>query len=109
VIAWANQNIGPYHQYHTFAQQTHSPQTPVPPMVDPPCHVCGDTTQTQGEAQVAAWVAQAQQPETTYIQGLLAMDKYIQLLGSNSSEILTPAAQKALSQFLGNGPGQSFG
>lgn len=99
VIAWANQNIGPYHQYHTFAQQRHSPQVPVPPMVDPPCHLCGDTTQTQGEAQVAAWVKQSEEPENTYITGLLAMDKYIQLLGGSGSDILTPAAQKALGQF----------
>jgi hypothetical protein len=53
VIAWANQNIGPYNTYHSFAQHRQHPQVPVPPMVDPPCHVCGDTTQTPGETQVA--------------------------------------------------------
>lgn len=99
VVAWANQNIGPYRQYHTFAQQRHTPSVPVPPMVDPPCHVCGSTAQTQGEAQVAAWVAQSQQPEMTYINGLLAMDKFIQQVGGANSSMLTPAAQKALRQF----------
>jgi len=68
-------------------------------MVDPPCHQCGDTTQTQGEAQVAAWVQQSQEPEFTYIKGLLAMDRQIQQMGGASSNLLTPAAQKALSQF----------
>lgn len=99
VIAWANQNIGPYNTYHNFAQHRQHPAVPVPPLVDPPCHVCGDSTQTQGEAQVASWVAQAQEPEATYIKGLLAMDRYIQLLGSNRSDYLSPAALKALNQF----------
>lgn len=99
VIAWANQNIGPYKQYHDFAQHKQHPAVPVPPQVDPPCHLCGDTTQTNGEAQVAAWVAQAQQPEVTYIKGLLAMDRQIQLLGGANSNLLSPAAQKALGQF----------
>jgi len=99
VITWANQNIGPYNTYHNFAKGKQHSAVPVPPQVDPPCHVCGDSTQTQGEAQVAAWVAQAQEPENTYIKGLLAMDKYIELLGGPGSDILTPAAQKALRQF----------
>lgn len=99
VIAWASQNIGPYNTYHSFAQHKQHPAVPVPPLVDPPCHLCGDTTKTQGEAQVAAWVAQAQEPENTYIKGLLAMDKQIQLLGGANSDLLTPAAQKALRQF----------
>jgi len=99
VIAWAKQNIGPYNQYHSFAKGRQHPPVPVPPQVDPPCHLCGDTTQTQGEAQVAAWVAQAEEPENTDIKGLLAMDKFIQQIGGAGSDILTPAAQKALRQF----------
>jgi hypothetical protein len=99
VIAWANQNIGPYNTYHAFATQKQKPPVPVPPLVDMPCHVCGDTTQTQGEAQVAAWVAQAQEPEITYIKGLMEMDRELQLVGGANSDLLTPAAQKALRQF----------
>lgn len=99
VIAWAAQNIGPYNTYHAYAQHKQQPQVPVPPMVDPPCHVCGDTTKTQGETQVANWVAQSEEPENTYIQGLLAMDKFIQTVGGSGSDILTPQAQKALRQF----------
>src|ERR1019366_9082629 len=40
-IAWPNQNIGLYRQAHSFAHQRgQQPQVPVPPMVDPPCHLC---------------------------------------------------------------------
>jgi|HubBroStandDraft_1064217.scaffolds.fasta_scaffold11453_2 hypothetical protein len=99
VVQWAGKNIGQYNQYHQFAKQRHTPPVPVPPMVDPPCHICGDTTQTQGEAQVAAWVTQSENPENTYITGLLAMDKQIQLWGGAGSDHLTPQAQKALAQF----------
>ena len=99
VIAWANQNIFAYKSYTQFAQHAPKPTVPVPPMVDPPCHVCGSTAQTQGEAQVAAWVAQSQQPEMNYITALLTMSKYIQLVGGADSEMLTAPAQKALAQF----------
>jgi hypothetical protein len=99
VIAWAAANIGAYNQYHDYAQHRSKPDVPVPPMVDEPCHLCGDTSQTQGEAQVAAWVSQSLEPENTYILGLLAMDKQIQLLGGANSPLLTGAAQKALRQF----------
>jgi hypothetical protein len=99
-IAWANQNIGPYRQAHSFAHQRgQHPQVPVPPMVDPPCHLCGDSSQTQGEAQVAAWVRKSEEPEATYVKGLLTMDKEIQSFGGPNSDLLTPAAQQALLQF----------
>jgi hypothetical protein len=99
VISWASQNIGPFNQYHSFAEHKQRPQFPDPPMVDPPCHVCGDTTQTPVEAQVAAWVSQSEEPENTYVEGLLAMSKYIQQAGGANSPLLSPAAQTALSHF----------
>jgi hypothetical protein len=97
-IFWATSNKGNYSKYVSYARNGAKPQVPVPPMVDPPCHLCGDTTKTQGETQVAAWVAQSQEPELTYIQELLAMDKQIQQF-NGAKEQLSPAAQKALSQF----------
>jgi hypothetical protein len=39
------------------------------------------------------------EPENTYIHGLLAMDRQIQILGGANSPVLTGAAQKALRQF----------
>lgn len=99
-IAWANQNIGLYRQAHSFAaQRGQQPQVPVPPMVDPPCHLCGDSSQTQGETQVAAWVRKSEEPEATYIKALLTMDKTIQSFGGPGSPKLTPAARNALLQF----------
>ncbi len=99
VIAWANENIGPYHQYHEFAQTRQHPEVPVPPQVDPPCHLCGDTTETQGEKQVAEWVAKAQEPEHTYMSGLLGMGHFVAELESEKLGTLSPEAVKALSQF----------
>lgn len=97
-IKWANANIANFNKYVQYARHGPEPQVPVPPMVDPPCHVCGDTTQTQGEAQVAAWVARSQEPEATYIAGLAAMDKQIQIFNASGSD-LSPASEKALAQF----------
>lgn len=97
VIAWANANIGNYNRDVDYARNGAKPQVPVPPMVDPPCQLCGDTTQTQGEAQVAAWVQRSLEPEATYIKELLSMDREIQHLGG--SDLLTPAAQRAVHQF----------
>ncbi|HWG18884.1 MAG TPA: hypothetical protein VG225_00040 [Terracidiphilus sp.] len=99
VIAWSNQNIGAFKQAYNFAHGKQHPAVPVPPQVDPPCHLCGDTTQTQGEAQVAAWVKQAQEPEVTYMQTLLSDGRQVALLGGANSDLLSPAAQKALRQF----------
>jgi len=99
VIAWANQNIGPFNQAIDYARHKQHPAVPVPPQVDPPCHVCGDTTQTQGEAQVAAWVKQAQEPEATYMQTILSDSRQVELLGGASSDLLTPVAQKAMKPF----------
>ena len=99
VIAWANENIGPYHQYHDFAQTKQRPAVPVPPQVDPPCHLCGDTTETQGEKQVAKWVAEAQEPEATNMKGLLGMGHFVAELESKKPGTLSPEALKALSQF----------
>ena len=99
VIAWANENIGPYHQYRDFILQKQHPAMPIPPQVDPPCHLCGDTTMTQGEAQVGKWIAEAQEPEHTYIDGLLGMGKYVDGLDLSKSGSLSPEALKALSQF----------
>jgi hypothetical protein len=91
VIAWANANIDNFKRDVDYARRGPKPQVPVPPMVDPPCHLCGDATQTQGEAQVAAWVQQSQEPELTYMKELTRMDREIQLFGGSSSD-LTPTA-----------------
>lgn len=99
VIAWANQNIAAFKQAYNFAHGKQHPAVPVPPLVDPPCHLCGDTTQTQGEAQVAAWVKQAQEPEVTYMQTILSDGRQVAVLGGANSDLLSPAAQKALRQF----------
>jgi hypothetical protein len=99
-IAWANAHIADFNQAASFAHnQQPKPPVPVPPKVDPPCHVCGDNTQTQGEAEVAAWVAQTQQPELTYIKTILDDAQYVEKLGGASSGLLTPAAVDALSHF----------
>jgi hypothetical protein len=100
IVAWAAANIGAYNQYTQYARQKTKPQVPVPPMVDPPCHVCGDTSKTQGEQQVDAWVQQSQEPEATYIKGLLQMDKQATIYRSQGN--LSPEASHALNQFEGD-------
>jgi hypothetical protein len=97
-IFWSTSNLASYNQYVAYARHGAAPQVPVPPMVDPPCHVCGDTTAAQGETQVATWITQSEAPEVTDINGLLAMDKQVQAYTAQF-KVLSPAAQKALGQF----------
>jgi hypothetical protein len=99
VIAWASQNIAAFQKAADYAHHKQHPTVPVPPQVDMPCHLCGDTSQTQGEAQVAAWVKQAQEPENTYMQTILSDGRQVALLGGANSDLLSPAAQKALRSF----------
>jgi len=98
VIAWVNANIGKYNQYIQYARQTAMPQVPVPPEVDPPCHLCGDNAKTQGEQQVDAWLKQTEEPEVTYMKALAAMSRQVTLDRAAGNQ-LSPAAEKALSQF----------
>lgn len=99
VLQFVHDNIFAYNSETQFAQHAAPPAVPVPPMVDPPCHVCGDTSQTQGEAQVQSWVAKSQEPEVTYIKDLLSMARKVALFGNANSPDLSPAAQKALAKF----------
>jgi len=98
IVAWANANIGKYNQYIQYARQKAKPQVPVPPEVDPPCHLCGDNAKTQGEQQVDAWLKQTEEPEATYMKGLAAMSRQVTLDRALGNQ-LSSAAQKALSQF----------
>ena len=100
IIRWAQSNLANYQKYVDFAKHGPQPQVPVPPMVDMPCHECDDmSTSTQGEAQVATWVKQSQEPEMTYINALLDISKQLALIESTGPGTLSPAAQQAIKPF----------
>lgn len=102
VIAWANANISVYNKAMNYANHGPKPAVPVPPDIDPPCNECDcgcDLNSTQGAAQVNGWIQQSEKPEIDYITSLLAIERNLELLGGSNSDILTPAAQKAISQF----------
>ena len=101
IVAWATQNLAAYQKAVAYGQHKQSPQIPVPPAVDMPCHVCGDSTQTQGEAQVATWVKQAMEPEATYMTTSLSDGKQVTLFRALGNE-LSPAAERALNQYGSN-------
>jgi hypothetical protein len=98
IVAWANSNLAKYNQYTQYARQKAKPQVPVPPMVDPPCHVCGDTAKTQGEEQVDAWIKQVEEPETSYAKALGDMARQVTMFRALGDQ-LSPAAEKALSPY----------
>lgn len=101
IVAWATQNLPAYQKAVAYGQHKQSPQIPVPPAVDMPCHVCGDSTQTHSETQVAAWVKQAMEPEATYMTTILADGKQVTLFRALGNE-LSPAASRALDQYGSN-------
>jgi hypothetical protein len=98
IVAWANANPPKYNQYTQYARQKAKPQVPVPPQVDMPCHVCGDTAKTQGEEQVDAWIKQVEEPEVTYGKALADMSRQITIFRAFGNQ-LSPEAQKALSPY----------
>ena len=98
IVAWANANLPKYNEYIQYARQKAKPQVPVPPQVDPPCHLCGDNAKTQGEVQVDAWLKQTEEPEGTYMKELAAMAHEVAIDRALGSQ-LSPAAAKALNQF----------
>jgi hypothetical protein len=98
IVAWANANLPKYNQYTQYARQKTKPQVPVPPMVDPPCHVCGDTAKTQGEEEVDAWLKQVEEPETPYAKALGDMARQVTIFRAFGNQ-LSPEAAKALRPF----------
>ena len=97
VIDWVNNNYFAYNQHINFAKHPGPAQIPVPPEVDMPCHVCGDTAKTQGETEVEAWIARSVNPEMNIIKDLLAMERQITpMLALETQGELTPAAKNAL-------------
>ena len=69
-------------------------------MVDMPCHECDEVgATTQGEAQVAAWVKQSQEPEVTYIAALLDIGKQLTALEAGGPGMLSLEAQRAIKPF----------
>ena len=109
ILFWAASNLKMLNADEDLARHMGRAQGPMPPEVDPPCHVCGDTTQTQGEAQVSNWVTQSENPEIAKANELIAIAKKAaeyQALDPNS---LTPQAKAALAPFGQDGINQSLG
>jgi hypothetical protein len=98
VISWVRANQPDYNKYIEYARHAAKPQVPIPPQVDPPCHVCGDKTETTGEKQVQAWLKQSEEPESSYIRGLMAMSKQLAAHRAEANR-LSPAAVHALYDF----------
>ena len=99
MLQWAQANSATYKTAINYAKHGPPPVVPVPPMIDPPCHSCDAAgTQTQGEAQVAAWVQQSMNPELNYIIALLKIEKQVILYDAKMDK-LSAAAQHALNQF----------
>jgi hypothetical protein len=97
VIDWVNNNYFAYNEHINFANHPGPAQIPVPPEIDMPCHVCGDTAKTQGETAVDAWITKSVSPEMGIIKDLLAMERQITpMLGLEKQGELTPAAENAL-------------
>jgi hypothetical protein len=100
VITWANNNIFAYNTMMGYVRHAPAPQVPVPPMVDPPCHLCGaSNTTSAAETQVDNWVAQNEKPEADYIKTLAQMGHELALLQGLPSNELSPAALTALGKF----------
>lgn len=72
IVVWANSNLAKYSRYTQYARQKAKSPVRVPPKVDPPCHVCGDTAKTQGE-EVDAWLKEVEEPESSYARALADM------------------------------------
>jgi len=99
VIFWATSNIKKLNADLDWANHAPKSPAPVPPVVDFPCHLCGDNTPTQGEAQVAAWVTASENPEVAKAAELTAIAHQAGLYQQLPAGTLTPAAEKALGQF----------
>ena len=99
-IAWANQNLGPYKTYHQFASHRQQPRAIVPPQIDFPCQLCGQSATSQNQANAENWVKQSMEPEKTYMTGLLSMANYIAKLKSSPWNNLTHGQQMAAQETL---------
>jgi len=98
INAWATQNLAAYQKAVDYGRHKQHPAVPVPPEVDMPCHVCGDSSKTQGETQVDKWIKQSMEPEATYMTTILADGKQVTLMRAFGNE-LSPAAERALNQY----------
>src|SRR5579871_565136 len=99
-IDWVNNNYSAYSKHIEFAKHPGSAQIPVPPEIDPPCHVCGDANKTQGEADIDAWISQSEEPEKDAINDLLAMERqFVSMRSMGDRGELTMAARDALQKF----------
>lgn len=99
VMNWVQLNAFAYNTYTQYANHPPAAQVPVPPQVNPPCHVCGDSTQTQGEQQVAAWVQQSENPEVQYAGQLLKMAHDLAVLDQLDRAQMSAGAQAALNTY----------
>ena len=99
-IDWVNNNSFAYYEHIKFAKHPGPAQIPVPPEINPPCHLCGDTATTHDEAVVDAWIESSEQPEKRDIVDLLTMDKQIVSYKADGEwGKLSAAAQDALRSF----------
>ena len=108
ILFWAAGNLKTLNADEDFAHHMARAQGPVPPEVDPPCHVCGDTSPSLGETQVTAWVAQAENPEMARANELLAIAKKAAEYQAIDPSTLTPQAKAALGPFGQDGINQAL-
>lgn len=95
IIAWAQQNRPIWEKLQAEARRKGPRPIPVPPQIDPPCHLCGDDTKTQNELQVDAWVKEAMQPEFGQATQIVQIAKQAELY--RSAKGVNNAALSALS------------
>jgi len=100
IAKWSQDNAANFTTYSQYAHhEPKCPAIPVPPQIDPPCHACGDDTETPSETEVDNWIKQVTEPETTYIKGLLTMGRFIEVDVVPWGPDLTSATQRALKPF----------
>jgi hypothetical protein len=95
-IDFANKNSAAYKQAVEYAKHGPKAEIPVPPVFAPPCHACGDTSESKTDTDVDKWMKDSFEPEAGYSQTIGSIAKQVELLkgGDLSSEAL-----RALSQF----------
>ena len=99
IVQWGRANASDFTTAMAAASHP-SGKVPVPPLIDPPCNLCGQQNVVpNGVQQASAWVNQALEPESSYVITLVKIWKARTQYDGFSDNNLTPAAQAVLRQY----------
>jgi hypothetical protein len=100
IVQWGQANADAYAEAMA-ASRNPVGAVPVPPLIDPPCNLCGQRQNavTNGAQLAQAWINQALQPEDRYLLTLANILKTAQQNEGYDINALTPAAQAVVNQF----------